>query len=296
MSSVLGSALGGVKGATLNALSEQAPLTAKETFKAVQKEGTKATYQGVHKALGEMAAAGMLVKDDAGYSINRVWLGNLAQEISTIQASSDSKTFFAIPAKGRMFSAFRALSLLKHLLLSGNLTLSKDELYLFGHKICMIPMYQYLLWHIELKKKPGLLYKTVRDMSVSWYSEMRRTGVTRGDLDVELQHGIDTLSIVGWGSLNIEQIDTANKTAFVTVDYSPFAVEYLNRFGKSKEPVDDFLRGCLAGGFAVMYGDPAIEAKETKCIAKGDQKCVFEVGPTKGGFKRGKATRSDMLF
>jgi hypothetical protein len=122
---------------------------------------------------------------------------------------------------------------------------------------------------------------------------MHEHGFYSSKLDENIMLGTDTLSITGWSGLNVNLADPVKKHFEATLDYSPFAAEYLSAKGKSKAPVDDFLRGCLGGGMAYVFKEPRLECIETQCIACGADKCVFEAKPRnefnfKDGLVRGQ--------
>ena len=47
-------------------------------------------------------------------------------------------------------------------------------------------------------------------------------------------------------------------------------------YGPSKEPIDDIVRGFIAGGASLLFSKD-VEAVETKCISKGDRFCEIVV-------------------
>ena len=74
----------------------------------------------------------------------------------------------------------------------------------------------------------------------------------------------------GWGKVQTN-VDLMKKEALVTIRNSPTA-----RHTESKEPTCHFIRGFIAGVCRVMFDDSA-ECVETKCMAKGDALCEFQV-------------------
>ena len=76
----------------------------------------------------------------------------------------------------------------------------------------------------------------------------------------------------GWSFEEVEEFNGEKGIFRCKTYYSPFVIRFA---GRSKVPVCDFLSGafeamCHAGGFKSM------RIIETKCIAKGDEVCVFE--------------------
>ncbi len=285
MTSVLGSALGGVKGAVLNALAKQTPLTAKEVHRIITSEGVKTTYQGVHKALGDLVEQGGLCKLERGYCLSQSWLSSVSQEVTALQSSSQSPGFTVFSKdSGRLSGAFHAITLFKHLLHKGRIKFSRDELFLFGNRIAFIGMSDYYRIYKRLEKiAPSLIYACTTEFGKEWFEVMRQSRFSN-NMEDEIRFGIDSLSIAGWGGIEIDSLDVSKREARVTMNYSPFVAEYLARSPRPKHPVDDMVRGCLAGGFRTILGDNTLECRETKCLAKGDNQCVFEVGPNRKGF------------
>jgi predicted hydrocarbon binding protein len=89
-----------------------------------------------------------------------------------------------------------------------------------------------------------------------------------------LQFCGDQFNKMGLGYIeNVAQ--DVNKLRFVLRFYfSPIGQAYLEH-EKTKEPVCHYFSGLFAGTTSIMY--PGSESIETKCIAKGDPYCEFEL-------------------
>ncbi|MFQ5474405.1 MAG: V4R domain-containing protein [Candidatus Nanoarchaeia archaeon] len=62
--------------------------------------------------------------------------------------------------------------------------------------------------------------------------------------------------------------------------YLYFPKTYKKKYGMQKEAVCHYMRGLLAGGVEAIYSpEKKIYAVETECIAKGDERCFFEIKP-----------------
>jgi hypothetical protein len=77
---------------------------------------------------------------------------------------------------------------------------------------------------------------------------------------------------IGWGRFELERFDPANKSLTLKVYHSPFAEAY----GLSQKPVCHFIRGVLSGMASVIF-EKESEIMETRCLAKGDPFCRFEI-------------------
>jgi hypothetical protein len=277
--------VGGVKGELIRILAEDSPLSAKKAFNAYHVFGKKTTYQSVHKALGELEILGAVTRNAQGYSLNPAWLSSLSQNLHWLISSQDGKKFAPLTSGSRLNSTFRSIMLFKDLLYQGQLVLSRDEFYLFKNRVGLMPMSQYLDFYTASKKQnPNNIYFSSVKLGQRWFKGIRANGFSSGKLEDEIQFGASTLSIAGWGGMNVEAVDVKAREALVTLDHSPFAAEYLERKGKSRTAVDDLFRGYMAGGWRVILDDPNLACVERKCIARGDKQCVFEIKP-KRNFK-----------
>lgn len=280
MSSSLSSIVGGVKGAVIEVLAAESPLSAKEVWRRASKNKA-CTYQGVHKALRELEAEKAVERAQDGYALNRNWLRGLSEELSEYSAKREAAKPPFTTAKHGLSSTFQAISLLNNLLLRGELRFSRDEMVLQGTRVTLTPLNLLLAFHNELRKKsgPNFVYLESKRMGVGWFRNLRAKGFSKGSIDEEVRMGIEALTLAGNGRLEMDLIDLKDRHITALMHYSPTASEYLEIYGSSKFPVDDIIRGALAGGWQVIIGDPTIECVETQCIACGAPKCVFEVRP-----------------
>lgn len=77
---------------------------------------------------------------------------------------------------------------------------------------------------------------------------------------------------LGWSILKDAKINEESKTAMVILSEN-FECDLARGYGK---PYSQFYRGAIAGIFT-QYFKEKMKAEETKCIAKGDPYCQFEV-------------------
>jgi predicted hydrocarbon binding protein len=77
----------------------------------------------------------------------------------------------------------------------------------------------------------------------------------------------------GWGRIELLDINPTHKTAKVKL------VEAFECTGLSTgKPESHFISGHLAGAFSAYFGSD-VKAVETKCMAKGDSHCEFDISP-----------------
>jgi predicted hydrocarbon binding protein len=98
--------------------------------------------------------------------------------------------------------------------------------------------------------------------------------VLRGVMDKVLNFALVTFSTVGWGRFEIEKFDSKKGEIIITNKVNPIARCYLRDFGKAKKPIDHFFCGLFEGAISGFLKQEA-KCTEVKCIACGDEVCVF---------------------
>lgn len=83
----------------------------------------------------------------------------------------------------------------------------------------------------------------------------------------------DYFTASGWGKIEHLKIDLEKKQALIIVENSPFAIKLK---GKTKNPVDHYLRGIIAGLMEEAFQEK-VECIETECKAIGNSTCKFIV-------------------
>lgn len=81
---------------------------------------------------------------------------------------------------------------------------------------------------------------------------------------------------LGFGKINIVDIDRKKKRSTVNILNSPIAKAHLVDHKNSPEPKCHFIAGKISGMFSFLFKED-VDAKEVKCIAKGDDFCQFIV-------------------
>jgi predicted hydrocarbon binding protein len=100
-----------------------------------------------------------------------------------------------------------------------------------------------------------------------------------------LQH----MELTGFGVGKPIRIDIANKKAIIESRYNSFPFHHKAIFGKSNEAVDHYLSG-LIGGMCEGFFEVPVDINETKCVAKANPYCKFEVCEGKSKYKINKET------
>ncbi len=77
---------------------------------------------------------------------------------------------------------------------------------------------------------------------------------------------------IGWGRFTVDTLDVPGKVLIVEVANSPFAAAY----GPADRGVCHMIRGVMAGLAAGIFGGD-VASEETLCVAKGDDRCRFEI-------------------
>lgn len=85
--------------------------------------------------------------------------------------------------------------------------------------------------------------------------------------------------MVGAGIMQLKKIDYEKKECLLVNYHNPFAKAYKNILGLQKDAIDHYIRGLSAGLFQYVFADE-VTSIEKKCIAQGNQFCLFEIKPT----------------
>lgn len=109
----------------------------------------------------------------------------------------------------------------------------------------------------------------------------------QGERGLEFMEAYFTAS--GWGKLSRTDLDFEKKHALVSVMNSAVA----NNSGKSKLPVDTFLRGFLAGIFTIYFKQD-VDCVETHCEAVSGNRCNFVIKPLSEFNFENKLTRGQL--
>ena len=167
--------------------------------------------------------------------------------------------------------------IVKKLLFARELSLEKGKISLLGHIIIMAPISSF----IEIRKKlskigaAAILYKACKESGIGYMNTIIKKFSMKKPRDL-IEWGMNTISLAGWGSVEIINFDEKKKRSIVRLKESEFAKNY----GASKEPVDDVFRGYCAATATVVFKTD-IDVIETKCLSMGNNICEFIVKPAK---------------
>ena len=77
---------------------------------------------------------------------------------------------------------------------------------------------------------------------------------------------------IGWGKFRLDEYKPDEKLLKISVVKSPFS----ETFGQSSDGVCDLIRGVISGLASALFLKDC-EATEIRCLARGDNNCVFVV-------------------
>ncbi len=92
------------------------------------------------------------------------------------------------------------------------------------------------------------------------------------------EFGIKVMNLLGFGTYKIINYNEKEKKVTISSDNVPTAIEYKLIYGKSKKPVNSFMCGIWEEAYKRFFREE-VYCKETKCIACGDEECIFEIMP-----------------
>lgn len=87
-------------------------------------------------------------------------------------------------------------------------------------------------------------------------------------IEFMMQMGTD----IGWGHFKLQNFDPQNKHLDIMVRNSPLAAAY----GESSSAVCHLVRGVLSGLASFLFDQNCV-GSEVKCLAMGDENCIFEI-------------------
>jgi len=132
----------------------------------------------------------------------------------------------------------------------------------------------------SIKRKYGhesnhLLYEIGERQTVIAIDYMiKRFGFKR-EIDV-INSVLQQSSVLGYGDFKVIKLNLENCNALIESPNNPFAKQHRLINGVVSEPIDYYFSGTIAGMAEAVTGK-TLASVETKCIAKGDPCCLFEV-------------------
>ncbi len=91
---------------------------------------------------------------------------------------------------------------------------------------------------------------------------------------------VDGSTLVGMGTMKLKEYDLSSKNAILESYDSTIPKKYIDLFCKSDFPIDNYMRGILAGGAEPLIGKE-MKCTERKCMAKGDLSCEYHINHSK---------------
>ena len=172
------------------------------------------------------------------------------------------------------------------LLKSGQLRIENGNFMFLNEFFVLIPVKSFLKLREMILKEMGtkgndILKKMGRyqvSHAVKRYS--KTIGFEKLDIVKMTDFGVNVMNLMGQGNYKFLSFDEKNFKIIVVSKNIPTAKEYLLIYGKSREPIDSFICGIWEEAFARVLNKEMI-CVETKCIAKGDRICQFEIYPAK---------------
>jgi predicted hydrocarbon binding protein len=117
------------------------------------------------------------------------------------------------------------------------------------------------------------VYKSLKDESMKNIAQLsKRIGKDEEGIIKTLQ---GLFELYGLGSMQIVNLDNKNKQATINIRNSSVALEQLKR-KKVKYTACTIIEGILAGMFSYIFNKD-VDCVERKCMAKGDEACMFVV-------------------
>lgn len=86
----------------------------------------------------------------------------------------------------------------------------------------------------------------------------------------------DILNTYGLGKISISDLNLEKKTAIISVQDSPIAIEYITHKIKTAKPACNITSAIIAGAFSYLF-EKEVNCTETKCITQGAKLCEFIV-------------------
>jgi hypothetical protein len=126
------------------------------------------------------------------------------------------------------------------------------------------------------ERAPALLVAAGMEASRSMLQGLEDQARSASPADA-LSRAADTFAAQGFGRFDVSLLGDVGGR--VPLDNSHYAVGWLARWGKRPTPGCFFVSGFLAGAFAVAHrlAPERVTARETECLAAGDERCSFLV-------------------
>jgi len=165
-----------------------------------------------------------------------------------------------------MFSPF-----VKKLMFARQFNMEDGKIEFLGDRELLLPVGLVTEFQAFDEDKTYLLAKK------SCIAELERMTAKLGVKGPELVKNLTEIyEAFGLGRIEIKDFDVKNGRAIINISDSPVARDYIRKNKSSKHETCNFIAGMLAGIGESIF-NKNMEAKEVKCIAKGDSVCQFIV-------------------
>ncbi|MBI4147548.1 hypothetical protein HY494_02760 [Candidatus Woesearchaeota archaeon] len=161
----------------------------------------------------------------------------------------------------------------------GHATWKDGEFFIWNIPGMNLPMYTYIeiieLLRKECPKTDQILYAVGEKQSVLAADYMKNMFGIKRAAD-QINSVLQQIVLLGFGELTCVKLNLEEGVALYKNENSPFAKYLRQMYGLTATPVDAYLSGVLAGTLQAVTGKVLV-CIETKCIAKGDPCCLFEI-------------------
>ncbi len=159
---------------------------------------------------------------------------------------------------------------------SRQLTFSDGQIKMFNENVLFIPS-DFIATYTESNAGNNETIKSLYNAAKT--STKEKFGITIGK-----EYGFafkdytkwfaDIINLSGWGMLAWKDVDEAGRRGVISFSNSIIASSLK---GKVKTQCDHVMRGFIAGGASVAFKED-MDVIEEKCVAAGDDECVFIIG------------------
>lgn len=167
---------------------------------------------------------------------------------------------------------------LTNMFMSGIITQKDGINYLWHNPFIFFPSRSFSLFYHSLRRELG----GEVDEFFYWIGLLQGRNSTRmlknrfGIKKEDIQDFVDGATIIGMGELTAVDYDKEITWGLVKGENSVLALRMVEIGGRTGYPVDHYLSGILAGGAEILGGHPFV-CREEKCLARGDDACLYRL-------------------
>jgi predicted hydrocarbon binding protein len=171
---------------------------------------------------------------------------------------------------------------LLNLFAKGSIFIEDGCIYIWNNPMTFFPIAGY----IELQKKIIEEYGEEGKNLIYWMGKiqgrvsseliMNRFGFKPSETN--FGYFVDGSSLVGMGNMKLDEYNLP-KDGVITSNNSPVPIAYKSKYGKSKECLDHYMAGILAGGTEPLV-NMKVDCIEEQCIGKGNDECRYRLIPS----------------